>query len=134
MLAALASGAVAVGSCGDDEDFPNNRRPPAVIRVTASISADEISVNRDRFGAGPVDLLITNLTGSSHEVALNSEESAARRVDQRTGPINPSDTASMKIDLRRGEYQLSVPAPGIESATIAVGPPRDSAQDQLLQP
>lgn len=135
-LAAVAVGAVLLAACGDDEDFANDARPPKTIVVTASITADKVSVSPRRFGAGTVSLVVTNQTESSQQVVLSSSGSAAgRAIEQRTGPINPSDTSSLKADLRQGSYTLaSANAPQITPAEIAVGSSRPSAQDQLLQP
>lgn len=135
ILLAVLAGAVSAAGCGDDEDFANTPRPPNLVRIDAVISAEAMTVSPERFGAGPIDLRITNQTDSSQQVILRSGDGTPTRLEQRTGPINPSDTASLSADLAQGSYVLEAsPGQRVEPATITVGAPRASAKDQLLQP
>jgi nitrous oxide reductase accessory protein NosL len=117
-LAALLAGC----SGREDDDLP----APAPIRVTASISADRISVTPERFGPGPVSLVVTNLTRDSQQVTLSAEHGAALR--QQTAPINPRDTATLIADMDLGSYTVDVAADRIMPATLRV------AQKDRLQP
>jgi len=65
--------AVAVAGCGSNNDYKNQPRPPSPIVLTASISKDKVSVSPANFGAGPVSLIITNLTGAPQEVTFESD-------------------------------------------------------------
>ena len=137
-FAVVVLGAVALvsGCGGDDDDYKNEERPPAPILVSASISDDRISVSPTEFGAGPITLIVTNQTQSAQELTLETDEigGGAPGIEQQTGPISPGDTASLKAELREGTYRVGVNGRGIDEAALNVGEPRESAQDQLLQP
>ncbi|HEV2787508.1 MAG TPA: hypothetical protein VGV67_14010 [Solirubrobacteraceae bacterium] len=125
-----------LGACGGDDDFANDEREPAPITLAASITPSNVTVSPSRFGAGTIELIASNLTSRSQQVTLSSKTLAAGAdpLRQRTGPINPGDTASLTADLRQGTYRVTTGSEAIMPATIRVGPPRASAQDTLLQP
>lgn len=139
---ALAVGGAALAmtaaGCGDDEPRHNASRPPLPIVVTASISDRAVSVAPQRIGAGPIQLLITNQSGASQQVTLEtadepgSNEPGERAVQ--TGPINPRETASVQAEVRSGTYRLSTGEDGIRTARLTVGPERPSSQNQLQTP
>lgn len=135
VFAAVAA-AVAVGmsGCGSDDDYKNEPRPPAPIVLTASVSKDRISVSPQQFGAGPVSLIITNQTGAPVEVTFESRGTTSGGFSQKTGPINPADTATVKADVPEGGAVVRVASDAIEAATLRVGPKRKSSQDELLLP
>ena len=130
--------AVAFGfaGCGDDDDFANEERAPARITLAAAITPSNVTVSPSRFGAGTIELIASNLTSRSQQLTLASRRLAgsAEPLRQRTGPINPGDTASLTADLRQGTYRVTTGSGAITPATIRVGPPRPSGQDTLLQP
>ena len=130
---ALAFG---IGGCGGDDEFANDERAPATIRLSASITPANVTVSPSRLGAGTIELIASNLTATSQQVTLRSEAiaSGADPLEQRTGPINPGDTASLTADLAQGTYRVTARSRAITPATIRVGPRRASAKDQLLQP
>ncbi len=135
--AAVLLGTVALSGCGgDDDDYENRERPPAPIVVAAYINEERVSVSPRRFGAGPVTLIVTNQTEAAQELTLETDEIGgdAPGLEDETGPINPGATASLKADLRKGTYRIAVNGRGIEEAAVDVGEPRESAQNQLLQP
>jgi hypothetical protein len=135
---AAAGAVVLLTGCGSDSSYKNNPRPPSPITVTASISSKAVSVSPSRFGAGPITLVVTNQTGRSRELVLQSSQQAgsgkAAAAAQDTGPINPQGTASLKADLNEGEYEVNVRGGGIRPASLTVGQKRASAQNELLQP
>jgi len=126
-LPLLASG------CGSDTSYSNERRPPAPIVITASISKDKVAVSPKRFGAGPVNLVITNQTDAAQQITFETAGSAAG-FKQQTGPINPKDTATLQADLKPGQVTVKVQGDGISAARLTVGAARASAQNDLLQP
>lgn len=128
--------ALGTGGCGGDDEFANDARAPARLTLSASITAANVTVSPSRLGAGPIELIASNLTSTSQRLTLRSEGSsgAAQPLQQRTGPINPGDAASLTADLVQGTYRLTAGSGAIAPATIRVGPPRPDAQDQLLQP
>lgn len=130
--------ALLVAGCGADTSYKNNPRPPSPITVTASISDRGVSVSPSRFGAGPVTLVVTNQTQRSRELVLRSSQEAGSGktglAAQGTGPINPQGTASLKADLQQGTYEVRVRGSSVQPASLRVGRPRPSAQNELLQP
>ena len=126
--------ALAGGACGTTEERKNEPRPPTRIVLTGSISTDRVSISPRRFGAGPVSLIVANLTDTSQQVTLETTDRSRAGVRQETAPINPRDTAELRADLATGRYTVHVTGGGITAATLRVGRPRRSAQNDLLQP
>jgi hypothetical protein len=124
---------LAVAGCGSSDDYKNEARPPSPIVVTAYISDDGVSVSPDRFGAGPVNLVVTNQSGAAQQVTFESDGGSAG-FTQQTGPINPRDTATLKADIPQGDAVVKVDSGSIEPARIKVGTERASAQNDLLLP
>ena len=134
--AAAIAPALLIGGCGGDDEFANRERAPAPIILSAAITPRDITVSPSRIGAGTVELLASNLTSTSQQITLRSEMLSAGTapLQQRTGPINPGDTASLTADLVKGTYRVTT-GPGTQpSATIRVGPTRSGSSAGLLQP
>ncbi len=133
---ALAALLLTAGGCGGDDEFANRERAPAPITLGAAVTPRHITVSPSRIGAGAVELIVSNLTTVSQQITLRSETLSAGTapLEQRTGPINPGDTASLTADLVQGTYRITAGTRRTPSATIRVGPSRSSATDQLLQP
>jgi hypothetical protein len=125
-----------LAACGDEDDYANEPRPPSPIVVSAAVTDKAVSVSPREFGAGPVDLVVTNQTERSQEITLETDEigGSAPGIQQRTGPINPGDTATLKAELAEGTYRVAVDSENIRPAAMEVGDERPSAQDELLQP
>ena len=133
----LAGAALAAAGCGDDESADVSRpRPPVPIIITASISPQEVSVSPTSFGAGPITLIVSNQTGASQQVTLESDDAPGEGpgTRQQTAPISPRDTASLKADVRPGRYRVAVAGDGIAAATVRVGKQRPSAENEVLLP
>lgn len=125
----------ALAGCGGESDYANEPRPPAPINVSASISPDKVTVSPSEFGAGPITLLIANLTEETQQVTIETRElSKEAGIQQTSSVINPRGTATLKVDVPEGDYVVRVDRPGIDEATVSVGDERASSQDQLLQP
>ena len=137
-LAPLAvAGALALGGCGgSSKDYENNPRPAAPIVVTGYIDDQRVSVSPGSFGAGPISLIVTNQTGASQRVTLESAGATGTGpgIKQVTAPISPQDTATLKVDVKPGSYSVHVAGDAIRAARLKVGPERESAQNDLLQP
>jgi hypothetical protein len=134
-LVVLAVGpALAAGCGGGDDDYANQARPPAPVVVSAAITDRGVSVSPEQLGAGPVTLIVANLTDMAHDLTLETDEigGTGGGIRQSTGPINPGDSAQLRADLASGAYEVAVD--GQAAARVRVGAPRPSAQDQLLQP
>lgn len=138
-LARITSGlvvaALALAACGAEKDYANDPRPPSPINVSASITNDKVTVSPAEFGAGPVTLLIANLTDETQRITVETQDLADEAgIKQQSSDINPQGTASLKVDVPEGEYVVAVEAAGIKEAKVTVGAERPSSQDQLLQP
>jgi hypothetical protein len=132
--AAAIAAALALAACGTTTERRNESRPPTRIVITGSISTDRVSISPRRFGAGPISLVVANLTDTSQQVTLETADRARAGLRQQTAPINPRDTAELRADLSTGRYLVKVSGGGIASATLRVGKRRRSAQNDLLQP
>lgn len=133
----LALSAALVGGCGGGgDDYANNPRPPAPINITAAITDERVAVSPSEFGAGPIVLIISNQTDTAQTVTLETNEigGSGAGVKQTTSPINPAGTATLKVDLKPGTYEVSVASSAIKPAALTVGASRPSAQNDLLQP
>jgi hypothetical protein len=128
--------AVGLGGCGGDGGFANDERAPAPITLSAAITPTNVTVSPSRLGSGTIELIASNLTPTSQQLTLTSQslQGGAAALEQRTGPINPGDTASLTADVTQGTYRVTTRSDAIAPATIRVGPARTGAQDQLLQP
>jgi hypothetical protein len=138
-LALVLSGiALIAAGCGSDENesTSDQQRPAVPIIITASISTEHVSVSPRRFGAGPITLIVSNQTGASQRVTLESDDApgSAPGLRQQTAPINPRDTGQLEADVDPGRYRVAVEGGGIDAATVNVGAPRPSAQNEVLLP
>lgn len=125
----LCACTVTLGACGGSDDR-NANRPPVPINVSVQLGARKVTVSPAQFGAGPITMLVANQSGASQTVTIDGP-----RVRQSVGPINPEDTATLKVTVQPGEYTLAAAqAAGLRSAKLAVGPPRPSGQNTLLLP
>lgn len=139
-VAACALGcAVGVSACGSSRNVSENaERPPTPIVISAAISDQRVSISPKHFGAGPITLLISNQSNATQQVTLEttdtpgSDQPGATAV--KTGPINPSETASVKAVVQEGVYQLHTAGEDVRPVTLTIGPKRASAQNDLLQP
>ena len=132
--AAAIAGALALSGCGTTGGRRDEPRPPSRILLTGSISTDRVSVSPRRFGAGPVSLVVANLTDTSQQITLETADRRRAGIRQQTAPINPRDTAELRANLSTGHYTVRVSGGGIAAATLRVGRRRPSAQNDPLQP
>lgn len=130
----LGAAVVALAGCGDDSSYKNDPRPPKTIVIAAAILPDKVSVSPKEFGAGPISLTVANETDASQRLSLVRKVNGQNQAGEQTGPINPHDTATLKADVDEGEYEVRVEGQAIAAASITVGAPRESAQNELLQP
>ncbi len=131
---AVLAAALLTGCGGGDDDYANNPRPPAPINVTGTITDRGITISPKSFGAGPVVFIIANQTDEAQKVTLESDTSGGPGIRQTTSPINPDGTATLKVDMKTGDYEVRVDGGDAEPTALTVGTARKSAQDELLQP
>ena len=130
-----AAACCGISACGGGSDYANKPRPAAPINITAAISTKKISISPKSFGAGPIVVIISNQTNNPQTVTVQTQELGGSKpgTKQSSNPIGPQGTGSMKLNVREGQYEVSVKG-GITPASVKVGKARASAQDQLLQP
>jgi hypothetical protein len=124
--------AFGIAGCGD-EDHANRDRPATTINITAAIADGRVHVSPRAFGAGPIRLIVSNQTTSAHAVTLATGGDASG-VTQTTAPITPAGTGTLEVDVPEGDYEISTDGGKVRPATVRVGAPRPSAQNELLQP
>jgi hypothetical protein len=126
---ALGAFVLAAGACGQS-DNRNANRPPVPINVSVQLGTKKVTASPAKFGAGPITLLVANQSGASQSLTIDGP-----RLRQSLGPINPEDTATLKVTVLPGQYTLAVEqASGLGPARLDVGPKRPSAQNTLLLP
>ncbi|MEX2252617.1 MAG: hypothetical protein WD649_00545 [Thermoleophilaceae bacterium] len=125
-------GLLVLSGCGGD-DFADKPRPALPVELTGVIQEKKVTISPDETGSGAVRITIANETNESHTVTLEGEN-----VEERVGPINPQDAATINKTLEQGTYEVVA---GSELATreiapgkLVIGPPRDPSNNQLLQP
>lgn len=132
VLALLAGGCGASGG-----SYANAPRPPATVTLSLVVTDGRIAVSPDRVGAGPTLLLISNQGSRSRNVTLTAALGSSRACvagDASSGPINPQGTARIKLPLVEGTCAIGVADGRLPPARLVVGPERQSAQQDLLQP
>jgi hypothetical protein len=134
----LAAGALAVSGCGGaTSSGATTPRPAAPVNLTVFIDDSAVSVSPSSVGAGPVTFIITNQASQAESLAIQPANGQALA---NTGPINPQATAQVTVNFSaQGNYSLSTAdgdggGSSVQAATIHVGSPRPSSDDQVLQP
>ena len=129
-LAALAV-AFAISACGED-DFENQGRPPSPIELTALISDSAVKVSPSTaaaVGAGLVTVTISNQSQDPAALVLEGPTDAA------SDEIPAGGTGSLKTTLEEGDYVVTAgESSRAGEGSLAVGPERESAQNELLLP
>jgi hypothetical protein len=124
---------VLLGACGE-ESFKNEPRPPVGVVLSGVIHDDGVTVSPAKVGAGPISITIANQTDARHTITLEGDS-----VQERVGPIGPSDTATIKRDLAPGDYEVragseQAVSQEIPPATLTIGAERPNSNDELLMP
>jgi hypothetical protein len=123
-VALLAAGA----GCGSD-DFENDPRPATPVEVTARVDQREVAVSPSRVGAGLVTFTISNQSTDPVIFTLDGP------TDTAANQIPPGGVGNMKADLAEGDYEVNAGGSSDARETVlAVGPPRESSQNELLKP
>ena len=132
----VASGlvALALAGCGSGQDFKNEPRPPVPLQLTGVITKAKVTISPNKVGAGPVVITVSNQTGQSRTLTLDGNG-----IQERVGPINPLDTATLQKTLKPGRYKVTAgseaaTASVIRPATLLIGKERASASDKVLLP
>ncbi len=137
LAAALAlAGMAGLQACGDEPPRTNIPRPPSPVTLTAAIHEDVVQVSPSSVGAGQIVLIVNNQSGTTQRAIFETDELGGRRAGVRTSTadIEPGGTGRLTVDARRGTYQVHVRDRTVRAARVVVGPPRESAQNELLRP
>jgi len=138
MAAAMSCFALlAASGCGSNEKHDNTPRPASPVVVSASVLAKSITASPSNVGAGPITLVVANLTLGEQRVTLESADepgTGGPGTTHTTPPIEPSGTATIKADVDPGRYTVRVEGDEIAPATLEVGAPRESAQNAVDLP
>jgi hypothetical protein len=138
MAAALSGFALlAVAGCGSSDKHENNARPASPVVISASVLPKSVAASPTSVGAGPLTLVVANLSMSEQRVTLESADepgTGGPGTTHTTPPIEPSGTATLKADVDPGRYTVRVEGDEIAPATLEVGPPRESAQNAVDLP
>lgn len=130
LLGVTVTLALAASGCGGSSQRTSNLRPPAPINISVKIGDDRVSASPTKFGAGPIVVIVSNQSSASHTITMDGPQ-----LRQSVGPINPEDTATLKVLVKPGKYSLTADGTSsVKPASLTVGPKRASAQNQLLQP
>lgn len=127
-LAALATGAVLAAGCGS-EDFPNEPRPAAPVELSALVDDGKVLMAPREVGAGLATVTISNQ--ADDDVVLSFDGPGE---DRETSQIPAGGVSSIKLALEQGDYVVEPDVSTIASGNLAVGAPRESAQNELLLP
>jgi hypothetical protein len=130
-VATLALAGLGVAGCGED-DFENEPRPAAPIVVTAKVGSDEVLVSPDKFGAGLVNITVSNQSDDPVRLTLVGPEP---EDNVQGDDIPPQGVGNLKASLSEGDYEINAgERSDAEPAQLRVGPPRKSSSDELLLP
>ena len=134
--AVAAALALAGTGCGGTEEIARGGRPPEAITISAVITLRDVTVSPSRFGAGPVELVVSNQTSAPQRLELRSVRLAGGGPPLRrsTGPIEPGAPVSLEADLAQGAYVVAASGAAVAPATIAVGAPRADARERAGRP
>jgi hypothetical protein len=132
LLVPLAAAAVVAAGCGETHTYANKDRPPAPVTISGSIDASHVRVEPGTVGAGPLVILMANLTERPQR--LRFETGGQGPGIKSTTVIPAQGTGQLQVDAAKGAYVISVRDGAVEPASLKVGDPRASAQNTLLQP
>ena len=127
-LALLAC--VGVAGCGA-EYHPNDLRPPAGVQLSGKVDDHRVVIAPSRVGGGLAQITFSNQ--SDDDVALEFFDPTGRPAGS-VDEIAAGGVGSIQITLERGDYEIEPSVSTIDSGTLAVGPERPSAQNDLLLP
>lgn len=132
VIGILGAAALVISACGGSTGtFKNSPRPPAPINVTGFVDDSHITVSPSSFGAGPINLYVTNSASQSVSLTVKNSQGASVAALQ---SVNPDTPGEVKFDIAPGDYKVVVDQPGIRSAKLHVGKERSSASNAVLQP
>lgn len=132
MIGMLGAGALLLSACGSGgKPFADHPRPPSPITITGSINNSRVLISPTAFGAGPIDLEVTN--AATHSVSLTVQRADGKAVAA-VQSINPQTPGVVKFDISPGHYDVVASDHAIRPAELRVGRERPSAPASVLEP
>jgi hypothetical protein len=132
-------GSIAVlpmAGCGGGGDFKDKPRPAVPIELSGVITNSSVTVEPSHLGAGPITLVISNLSAQAHTVTI---EGGPKNTTDKVGPIQPQDTGTLQEDLLPGTYTVKAGSSHatfreLRPATLRIGKRRESSSGKVLLP
>lgn len=132
MIGMLGAGALVLSGCGSGgKPFADHPRPPSPITITGSISNSRVLISPAAFGAGPINLEVTNAATQSESLTVRKADGEAVAAVQ---SINPQTPGVVKFDIAPGRYAVVASDRAIKPAELRVGRERPSAPSSVLEP
>jgi hypothetical protein len=132
MIGIAGATAILITGCGGGTGtYANKPRSPEPITITGSVSNSRVLISPTTFGAGPINLIVTNLASRSISLAVQSANGHAVANLQEINPQAPGD---VKLDIAPGDYVVIANQAGIKPAELHVGSERPSTANGVLQP
>jgi hypothetical protein len=132
LLVLLAAAATTVAGCGSTHTYANNDRPPSPVTISGSIDSSHVRLSPGSVGAGPLVILMANLTDRAQRLRLETDGSGPGISS--TTVIPPQGTGQLQVDAPKGSYVVAVRDGAVKAASLRVGAERPSAQNALLEP
>lgn len=132
MIGMLGAGALLLAGCGSaGKPFADQPRPPSPITITGSINNSRVLISPATFGAGPINLEVTNAATRSVSLTVRKADGEAVAAVQ---SINPQTPGVVKFDIKPGHYAVVASDHTIRPAELRVGRERPSAPASVLEP
>lgn len=132
MIGIVGATVMLVSGCGGSAGtFSNKARPPAPITITGSVDNSHVLISPATFGAGPINLEVTNAASRSVSLMV---QTARGHVVAALQSINPDTPGDVKFDIAPGDYAVITSEPGIKPAELHVTSERPSAASSVLTP
>jgi hypothetical protein len=126
---------IAIAACGS-EPRENELRPPTPVTLTGAIHKDRIQISPDSVGAGTVVLVVSNQSKAPQTVTFETDELGGDTAGTTASSpeIAPGSTGRLTIATREGTYKVHTQDGAIKATEVEIGPPRETAQDDVLLP
>ncbi len=144
-IAFLGAATLALTACGSGGTFADKPRPALPVQLSVYINDARVSVSPNDVGAGPVQFVVTNQAARAESLQIQPAGGSGALAD--TGPISPQAVASVTVTLNSGGYTIAASAgngsgtdatasapQSLAPAQLHIGPPRQNADNALLQP
>jgi hypothetical protein len=130
--APLIAAALLAAGCGSTHTYANRDRPASPVTISGAIDSSRVRISPGTVGAGPLVVLMANLTDRPQRLRLETDGQGPGIRSQAVIP--PQGTGQLQVDAPKGSYVLAVRDGAVKAASLKVGAKRPSAQNTLLEP